>query len=962
MIGRLKQLAGPVAILGILLGGCEPGTITAPQGEVRGVVLVEGMSLQGVIVELTGPQVRSMTTDAAGRYSFDEVPAGAYVVSVRSVPDDASFPATSRTAVVSGAQAVTVDFLGNFIRTASIEGSVTSGSQGLSGVTVTLEGAQSGTTLSGLGGSFVFSGLRAGHYQVEISGLPDLVTFPSLRTEVELSTGQTFLVTFEGVPELTASVVIRSIIHRLPHGTTELADPQNLRGELEVTVTVDMGEDTLLSVELLLGDDGVGRQIFDGGAGAPTDASLSPQPAAPLDIIFPVKTAEFEDTTGAVRFPNGQVLLTARLATAEGGPSAWLSSVQVQLRNLNTFTGRLEPGRGPVLGDGGEEWVGGDLTLSVIPVLFDASRPVGTVTVDLRRMGGSQLRSKTQAGTAPFSISLAEDGVPGADNVAGYQTPPAATDQLRVLSALYADGGSVPGVPVVLASELRIDNVGPPPAVFALPRQAEDEVCCLGNWVGAAFPFHEALELQPDAGVGGVTATIHAGDSGLTNPELAELPAVLIGGDLDPTTDNSALRAVAVTWDALRNRTASSLAPSEGNSLSNQLGAVFGIDLGPPQSSFDLASVPDQAKNPGPGSAWVLAVSDAAAGVDPMGARTTVRLSNPAVAGTSAECLFPGTQECDPGRDGLLRIVPDGVEGYLTLVSYVLDRAGNVSNTVTSSVLTDLTPPNIPSVQLPGTLIPNGQTIVSAVVSDNLDLHQGWIALEFGDVGAGGPEVVPPQAAEILGVPFDDALATGASIVQTFSLLIGLERVLGALDVDAPSGAMLPLTGARAVATDAAGNLATLSEPLPGAVGFATRSFSVVERGDVGGVADWALRADTNRVCRSDSQEGCSAGAAPSVELVVTARGLGGSFEQPFDRVYFYLLRGGEAEWIGVTSVTEVMDGVGPLAREWSWTLDWTPSSAVPFGPISLVAVGVDGGGNALRTLDLTSVTVEGGP
>ena len=958
---RPRRLPLHAVLLSAFLVGCEPGSVTAPQGEIRGVVLVEGASLEGVIVELTGPQVRSGTTDGAGRYAFDEVPSGAYVVSVRNVPDDASFPATSRTAVVSGAQTITVDFLGNYIRTASIEGSVSSGSRGLPGIAVTLEGVQTGTTLTGFGGSFVFSGLRAGQYQVEISGLPESVAFPSLRTDVDLSTGQTFLVTFEGVPELTASVVIRSIERRLPDGTIELADPQNLQGELEVTVTVDRGEDTLASIDLLVGEDLVGRQTF-GEGGVPAEGVHRPQPVAPLDIIFPVNTAEFDDVTGAVRFPNGQLLLAARLATDEGGASAWLSSVQVQLRNVNTFTGAVAAVRGPLLGDDGEEWVGGALTTSIVPVLYDASRPVADVTVDLRRTGGSQLRSKTEAGVGLFSVSLEEDGAPGQDNVVGYQTPSGVTDQLRVVMARYTDGGTVPGVPVVLASDLRIDNVGPPPAAFALPRQGAGQDCCIDNWVGAAFSFAEAVSWMPDPGVGGVSATVHAGEAVLTDEEVADRPAVTFGGDLAGTDDNASLRAVAVSRDALGNATVSSLAPSDGNALSGPLGAVFGVDLDSPQLSFGGASVRDRAENPPPGASWVLAASDDASGAGPMAARTTVRQRNPAVVGTPAQCLFPGTEGCEPTQDALLRMVPVGLEGYLTLESYSLDRGGNLSNTVTRSVVSDPTPPVLTAVQLPGVLVPNGQTTISALASDNLDLFQGWISLEFVDGGSGGSEVTPLRGAEILGVPFDDDLVTSAGIVQTIPVLVGLERVITGGGGDAPSGTMLPLTAARAVVLDVAGNLTVRTEALSGVSGFATRSFSVVERGVQGGVVDWDVLAETDRVCRADSEETCPPGAAVSLRLVATARGSTGVFEEPFDRVNFYVFRWSEPMLIGVTSAAQMGDGSGPLGRTWSWSLDWGPSATMPYGAARLFAVGVGVDGNALRTLDLTSVTVEGGP
>ena len=965
MPGVIRRSFDPllcVAGLWVFLVGCEPGTTTAPQGEVRGLVLVEGMNLAGVVVELSGPQVRSATTDEAGRYSFNEVPSGAYVVSVRSLPDDTSFPATSRTAVVSGAQTITVDFLGNFIRTASIQGTVGAGPQGLSGITVALKGAQSAETLTGIGGAFSFSGLRSGLYSVEISGLPGSVTFPSVRTDVDLSTGQNFLVTFEGIPELTASVVIRSIERRLPDGTSELADPQNIHGSLEVTVTVDRAEDTLSSIELILGSEVVGQQIFVGSDEFPPEIGSGPQPQAPLDIVYLVDTAEFDTGTGTVRFTNGQALLSASLATVEGGPSAWVSSVQVQLRNPDTFTGSVLSTRGTALGDDGVAWLGGDLIISVLPVLYDPSRVVGSVTVDLRRTGGGQLRSIGGTGPAPFSAVFVAEGESGANNVAAYQTPAGATDQLRVVSATYTDGSGVPGIPAVLAEELRLDNVSPAQAAFALPRQSQQHPCCLGNWVGSGFSFSDAVSMGVDDGVGGVTLSVHVGAAALSDEQLAGLPAVTTGSDLPSTMSNSGFRAVAVSWDALQNPSLSPLAPSDGNSLANALGAVFGVDAEAPEIGFNLASVSDRAVNPLIGSAWALEAVDASAGVSSLAARTRLTLLNTEVIGTTAACLFPGGEDCEPTEDSFVRTVPGGVEGYMRLESFVYDRAGNPSGISERTVLRDLTSPSILTLQLPASLVPNAQTTFSALARDNLELHRGWVALSFEDAGGGDPERVPPQAPQVVSVPFDDELTTDASLVQTFPLLAGLERVVESGGIDAPTEIVLPLAAARAIVTDVAGNVTALSSPLVGGAELPTRSFSVSVRGDVEGVSDWGLEVDTNLICRVDQAEQCASSTPGSATLTARARGLGGFFQRPFDRVYFYLLRNGEPEWIGIRLTAEMADGDGPLARVWSWALDWSPPSTAPFGPLTLVAVGVDALGNVLRTLDLTSLAVEGGP
>ncbi len=932
-----------------------------PEGQVRGVVLVEGSSLSGVAVDLTGPQVRSTSTDAAGRYVFEGVPPGAYVVTVRSTSEDISFPATSRTAVVSGAQTATVDFLGNYIRTASIEGRVTAGSRGLVGVAVTLEGVQSGTTLTGQGGGFIFSGLPAGRYEVRISELPASISFPSVRTDVELSTGQTFLVTFVGQAELTASVVIHSIERRLPDGSLVLANPQNLHGELEVTLSVDRGEDTLEAVELLLGDELVGRQSFAPGRMAP-EAGVGEgarlQAAAPLSVRLPTNTAAFDFATGAVRFPNGQYLLSARLATVEGGPLAWLSSVQVRLRNTDTITGQMTPAHGPVTGVDGEPWIGGDLTVRVIPILYDLSRAVESVTLALRRSGGGQLRTLRGAvGSSP--LVLPASGEPGSGNLAGYQTPAGVTDELSVMSARYEGGDPVPGAPVVLARQLRIDNVAPPDPVFALPTQGAEATCCLGNWVGRGFDFSSAVDGAPDTGAGGASVSVHVGVAALSDDELAEGPAVEVGAELSPTTDNVSLRAVVVASDNLGNETVVPLSTSDGNPAAGPRGAFFGVDLTPPTLEFDLTSVGEQARNPPPGSAWVLAVGDPLSGSGPLPARTSVRVRSPALSGRPEQCLFPEPGACRPAPDGLVRGVPAGVEGYITLKSRVLDRAGNVSAEIRGSVVVDETPPILGPLSVPGTLRPNGPAQFQVQATDNLDLDRGWISLEYGDGGAGGREVIAMVPPRSLGVPFDEVLTTDGSLAQTVLPVVGLERVIRADGFAAPAGSVFRLAAARAVVTDAAGNRTTRTEPLPGAAGLSARSFSVSERGPGGGVADFSLEAASDRVCRSGNAETCGTGVPASVRLTAAARGLGGALEEPFQRVHFYFIGEGESEWIATSSRATQTDGDGPLGREWSWSAEWTPAPTMPSGSVVLFAVGVDGDGSALRSLDLTSLYVE---
>ncbi len=481
------------ALLGVT--GCDGGTEPAPTGEVRGMVVVEGEGLPGVLVELSGGERREVSTDPAGRFSFAEVPVGAWVVSIRGVPADASFGVTSKPAVISreaGRRTVTVDFSGNFIRTSSISGRVLSGSTPLQGVGVRLEGPDTVETSTDAEGGYAVSGLRRGSYGVELLDLPGSVSFPSTRVEVEveLEAGESAVVDFEGEPEVTATVHISALRRRLPSGDLETVDPENVRGRVEVVATVDWADDTPEAVSLVLGEELVGEQRFNSG-GAPVSGDADPGARVSL----------------------------------EGDPAM-----------------------------------------------------------------------------APFALVFPGRGEPGPTNVAGYQTPAGEIDELRVRSARYEDGTELPAMPVVLATEIRIDNLPPPTGTFRLPRQGANDDCCLGNWIGSGFSFAEGFSSGEDAGVGGESAPFHVGGTSLSDAEIAARSAVSTGADLSPTVANTERAAVAVVTDALENRRNIRMEPSDGNSFSNTLGAVFGVDLEPPEVRFRSESLRHRQVNPPSGS------------------------------------------------------------------------------------------------------------------------------------------------------------------------------------------------------------------------------------------------------------------------------------------------------------------------------------------------------------------------
>ncbi|PKN79083.1 MAG: hypothetical protein CVU47_11230 [Chloroflexi bacterium HGW-Chloroflexi-9] len=106
-----------LAACALLLSGCElfegEGDLIVPpaDGQVAGVVTINGVGASGVTVSMsTG---RTATTDGSGRFTFDQVLAGAYTVTISGFPADVAFPSTTQAVVVATPnQVVNMTFAG----------------------------------------------------------------------------------------------------------------------------------------------------------------------------------------------------------------------------------------------------------------------------------------------------------------------------------------------------------------------------------------------------------------------------------------------------------------------------------------------------------------------------------------------------------------------------------------------------------------------------------------------------------------------------------------------------------------------------------------------------------------------------------------------------------------------------------------------------------------------------------
>ena len=352
-------------------------------GSVSGTVSVEGSGLPGVSVNLVGAASQSATTGSSGGYSFGNVPAGTHGVQISGAPAEVAFVSTASVVTIStSGQTATADFSGNYIRTSSITGSVTAGGQGVV-ATVTASGAgmlmsvEAVVGSSDTDGDFTLSGLRAGTYHVAISDFGD-IDFPVTTRDVTVGVGLSANVSFsapgEG-PVSTAFLVITGV-------TDTSDDDDTYSGRLTATVDIERGDARFEKITLYVDGTEVASQSF-GLASAPAeDPELAAAQQIPFSLSF--DSDEYDETTGAVTYPNGDHAIVVGLTVQGSTEEAFSNRMEVEFDNPDGVHALANFQGDPVVNpDTGERWYGGPdagLTVAGIPVIYSGD-VVGSLTL-----------------------------------------------------------------------------------------------------------------------------------------------------------------------------------------------------------------------------------------------------------------------------------------------------------------------------------------------------------------------------------------------------------------------------------------------------------------------------------------------------------------------------------------------------------------------------------------------------
>jgi hypothetical protein len=750
-------------------------------------------------------------------------------------------------------------------------------------------------------------------------------------------------------------------IQKVTTGSTQTpVNPNNIQGQIDVTLNLDPGDQTVTKVEVLL--DGVVACSQNLSVQESQQLSLAAafDELQAVDIVCTINTAEFDATNGTVKYLNGTKQLTAR-ATITGNQAGNVASPSVALifnnqsgfiatvTNANTVGGAASA----INPTTGLKWVQGDVTLKLTAVNYAA----GGATVS--QLSGAFL-GKAFTATNPtgqvFTIAFPNSGTTPL-NIVGYQTPVASSQSLPVVTGSTLSTGSTGPTNVLNVGptaanfgltpldSTRVDNVAPTvPAFTAAPL-----------WVTATSAFTAgqlgtpATALTTDTGVDAVTATFYAtaengaltGASGSCN--LTGTTAITTGSQLNATIINTAYKIRVVYRDALGNPTCSDLvgtgigadfaAPADitfagvaNNAAFNNTGTASG-------TSYILASTGDNASGISlttPGLVSILRVNSTGANTCVVGSGTTC-----------AQVAAAGTASITGGSAG---------EGYYTVTAQMTDIAGNAGPTpaFTRLFLVDATAPTFTgNVGLAAQYAGNAAATFSNLsASDNLDLSRLFGVVQYG--AAGVNLEYPALSIGTYGLPLEKTFAGNYTIpslircinpANTFAVNAGAEATqitFVAEDQAGNQGTVAPVVGALAAALDNCGAVGALTAPA------AINTFNDVAASYGAGKSQVSIAGTTTGVN--------SANVVLSAIADVTLD----NSPEPFARVEFYY-QNAAGNWVRIGQAPAGTLLQGTTTRTWTYTFTWDPDASVAVNAATnVIAIGIDAQGDAVRTAGVT--------
>lgn len=748
-------------------------------------------------------------------------------------------------------------------------------------------------------------------------------------------------------------------------------------GQLDVILNVDSQGQPLKSVSATLkcGTDSLTQTQTVSGAAAPLNADASSAP-----VTFSFNTTQFNSTTGVAALHNGTCAISASAATAAGTQSA-TTSQQLTLNNADVAFATVSASKGPASDGAGLSWVGGDVTVNVVPVFYTSGRSAvsgivtlgGTVPASCVPGPCVNATASTQSLTTfPGSVTFSASKAPGASGGVKGET----INPVTITTTFVDNSGNSFAPAAVVTGPTRLDNQAPDiatvPVAFAPNTQNTN-----GGWVGTNFLFSKALTLDASTtsdfkGVDKVTDSTMYAAAGSASSSFKTFVNVT---DLPETALGNTYGLRVKVCDAL------------GNCATTAELTQFGVDLTAP--TFTASGL---ANNSTFGLADAVNTTVNVAAVDPSGAGSVTGSgfgATPVIAqdnrlfpkGTSSQqtaCVI-GT---DPNATGLctgstaepLTFAADATNpGQFTLTYYVVDQAGNQSAPTTVNYYIDQNAPAVTG----GLAIPSAIAVgasFSASATDNMDVAGANGIMHYPAVApaglvpvTGGVQISSAASLSATGIAFDNTLtrtATATFTLPSSGFYRGLATVAGAPAPSAPDS-----VGIRAL--DAVGNLSVADQAL-----LPTANLSAPTAYKVGSGAAFDLAGFTVATSKATVSVTGAGGVATTTTLTASVAAATAQSTTPFSQVCFYYqtpapgapknvengagapgsgTAAGDLVLISCTSASVTIDNAG--ARTFQYTASFTPAASLKGNTLQIVAIGNNANSDALVT-DAVALTV----
>ena len=762
---------------------------------------------------------------------------------------------------------------------------------------------------------------------------------------------------------IPATVSISSIT---AGGLNTPVNPSNVANQMDVTLNVNPGNQTITKVELLVGGIVAGSQTFSAAQAAAlrfsADQAVAAQTTFP-QITFSVNTACYEslsaycnalkttDVAGQVAWLNGSQAVLARVYTAVGGSAAAASASATQtltFNNINTFTQAVTVGGTTATANNaaGYQFTKGDVTASIIPVSYDGS-VLASMTLNFGAgicNIGTAPALRSMAATAPatgataWTATFAGTGTAATGNISGFSFNPACAniatgEGVFIAAAQTATGNNFTStaLPLAVGSQFRIDNLAPAaPAVVINPNGRAN------GWLNDAAAFTTITATGNDgmiaaaivdAGVGGVTYFAKAG----TGTSAAKMLAAAIAAadittpaTLAPSATNATYCLVQYSQDKLGNRSADPAACA----------TTFGVDRYAPTIAYSGGLKANGIFAAAPGAEFIVTVSDTGL-VGNSGLLPTTPVKGTVVfrgnGNTATNACFVGSYATATGCSSVgLAVAPAAplygtatmaatpgntvaTEGYYTFTATAYDAAGNSATVASRTTLVDATAPVVGAASAPIS-VAAGFT-ANAYLNENLDLQSFWFS---GAYAAAPAPLAPVNLAQAQTQLNGYNAATFINTNYAASAVIALPFEIQSNMLTT----LAPLTGVMASAKNQA-NTVTVGAPTaptftaPTAIsitnmtGFTTPAFDATIIGVSSGLSTAA-----------------TATQPATINLNATTTGATAIFNNPFARVDFYGLNVAGTEWrlLGSTTASTLVDN--GVTRTFTYTLSVNGAAA----------------------------------